>query len=187
MIAPDMATMLSYVFTDAPIALGRAADDAVEVGRALVQRDHRRQRHLDLRHADDLRHRGGRGAPRIEDAVRSARGRLPTRARQAPAQSRPPGRARRRRARASSSRSMSRARRRRKAAKRIAMSIANSPLVKTAVRRRGRQLGPRRHGGRQGGREGRARQARHLVRQDPRRPRGLRDPGLRRGRRRRPT
>ena len=58
----------------------------------------------------------------------------------------------------------------RKAAKRVAMSIANSPLVKTACRRRGRQLGPHRHGGRQGRRAGRARPARHLFRRDPRRP-----------------
>ncbi len=36
-------------------------------------------------------------------------------------------------------------------AKRIGMAVANSPLVKTAVGRRGRQLGPHRHGRRQGG------------------------------------
>ena len=53
------------------------------------------------------------------------------------------------------------------AAKVIAFSIANSPLVKTAVGGRGRQLGPRRHGGRQGRRAGRARQAGDLVRPDP--------------------
>ena len=60
MIAPDMATMLAYVFTDAaiaPPALQAMLSKSVE---ALVQRDHRRQRHLDLRHADDLRHRRGR-------------------------------------------------------------------------------------------------------------------------------
>ena len=33
MIAPDMATMLAYVFTDAPIACAGAAGDAVEIGR----------------------------------------------------------------------------------------------------------------------------------------------------------
>src|SRR6202042_3747062 len=38
------------------------------------------------------------------------------------------------------------------------------------VRGRRRQLGPRGHGGRQGGRESRARQARHFLWQDPRRP-----------------
>jgi glutamate N-acetyltransferase/amino-acid N-acetyltransferase len=32
MIAPDMATMLSFVFTDAPIAAPRAAGAAVEIG-----------------------------------------------------------------------------------------------------------------------------------------------------------
>ena len=39
-------------------------------------------------------------------------------------------------------------------------------------RRRGRQLGPRRHGGRQGRRAGRSRQAVDLVRRHPRRPQG---------------
>ena len=39
------------------------------------------------------------------------------------------------------------------------------------MRGRGRQLGPGGDGGRQGGGKGRARQARHFVRQDPRRPR----------------
>ena len=58
----------------------------------------------------------------------------------------------------------------RKAARRIAFSIANSPLVNTGLRRRGRQLGAGCHGGRQGRREGRARHARHFLRQDPRRP-----------------
>ena len=51
MIAPDMATMLSFVFTDAPIARDvlqalLRREDADE-----LQRHHRRQRHLDLRHA----------------------------------------------------------------------------------------------------------------------------------------
>ena len=48
-------------------------------------------------------------------------------------------------------------------------------------RRRGRQLGPRRHGGRQGRRAGRPRQARDLVRRHPRRAQGRARSGLRRG------
>ena len=54
------------------------------------------------------------------------------------------------------------------------------------LRRRGRQLGARRHGGRQGRREGRARQARYVLRQDPRRPSGHARSRLRTKRRRRP-
>ncbi len=61
-------------------------------------------------------------------------------------------------------------------AHRIAMSIANSPLVKTRDRRRGRQLGPRRHGGRQGRRTGRPRPPRDLVRRRARGLEGARDP-----------
>ena len=67
MIAPDMATMLSFVATDAPIAapvlqalLSRG------VGQDL-QRGHRRQRHLDQRHAAAVRHRRGGQARRAED------------------------------------------------------------------------------------------------------------------------
>ena len=58
----------------------------------------------------------------------------------------------------------------RKAAKRIAMSIANSPLVKTAVAGEDANWGRVVMAVGKAGREGRARQARHLVRQDPRRP-----------------
>ena len=106
-----------------------------QVGRPLVQRDHRRQRHLDLRHAADLRHRRGgrRGAPAIADAADPRARRLPARARQAAASISPSRSCATARARANSSRSASTERRRRKAAKRIALSIANSPLVKTAV------------------------------------------------------
>ena len=66
MIAPDMATMLSFIATDAPIAAPvLQALLSKGVGRDL-QRGHRRQRHLDQRHAAAVRHRRGgkRGAPR---------------------------------------------------------------------------------------------------------------------------
>jgi len=53
-------------------------------------------------------------------------------------------------------------------ARRIAMSVANSPLVKTAIRRRGRQLGPRGDGSRQGRRTGQPRQTVDLVQRHPR-------------------
>ena len=57
MIAPDMATMLSFVFTDAPIAARRAAVAAQERRRGHFQRRHHRRRHLDLGHAARLRDR----------------------------------------------------------------------------------------------------------------------------------
>ena len=75
----------------------------------------------EARRAGDRRRR--RPAPR----------RLPARARQAACSTSPSRSCATARARANSSRSGSRARRRASAAKRIALSIANSPLVKTAV------------------------------------------------------
>jgi glutamate N-acetyltransferase/amino-acid N-acetyltransferase len=61
MIAPDMATMLSFVVTDADIAPGSAAGAAVRGRRSDLQFDDRRQRHVDLRHADAVCHRCCRG------------------------------------------------------------------------------------------------------------------------------
>ena len=135
MIAPDMATMLSFVFTDAPIAPA-ALQALLQRGRRrhLQRRDHRR-RHLDLRHAAAVRHRRRRGARRAEDRARqrsAARG-LPQGA-STPCSPISPSRWRATaKARASWSRSWSRARCRKQSARRIAMSIANSPLVKTAI------------------------------------------------------
>jgi glutamate N-acetyltransferase/amino-acid N-acetyltransferase len=69
MIAPDMATMLSFVATDAPIAAPVLQALLSKRRRQDLQRRHRRQRHVDQRHAAAVRHRGGgkRGAPRITD------------------------------------------------------------------------------------------------------------------------
>ena len=64
MIAPDMATMLSFVFTDAPIAAPALQAMLSKRVQTLVQLHHRRQRHLDLRHADAVRDRRGREARR---------------------------------------------------------------------------------------------------------------------------
>ena len=184
MIAPDMATMLSFVFTDAPIAAPALQAMLAKSVRPLFNCDHRRQRHLDLRHADAVRDRRRRQARR---ARRSRRRRPAPRPRSGGRSTKllldlahqvvRDGEGARKFIEVKVEGAESR-----KAAKRIALSIANSPLVKTAVRRRGRQLGPRRHGGRQGRREGRARQARHLVRRHPRRPRGPARSRLRRGR-----
>ena len=57
MIAPDMATMLVYLFTDAAIPYEPAAGDAARDHRPHLQLHHRRRRHLDLRHAADRRDR----------------------------------------------------------------------------------------------------------------------------------
>ncbi len=78
MIAPDMATMLVFLFTDAAIDARPAAVDGARAERAHVQLHHRRRRHLDLGHAAHGRDRqGGDGAdPRRR---RSARGRVPRR------------------------------------------------------------------------------------------------------------
>ena len=132
MIAPDMATMLSYVFTDAPIASG-AAGHAVEVGRALVQRDHGRQRHLDVRHADAVcdrrrRRRGPADRGRRRRALAPFRRALDKLLRSLAQQVVRDGEGARKFIEVNVEGAATR-----KAAKRIAMSIANSPLVKTAV------------------------------------------------------
>ena len=161
MIAPDMATMLAYVFTDAADRVASVAGDAVEIGAALVQRDHRRQRHLDLRHADAVRHRRGQERDANRRRRRSARRRVPSRARQASAQSRPSGGARRRR-RAQVHHREGRRRGDPQGGQAHRALDRQFAARQDRLRRRGRQLGPRGDGGRQGGREGRARQARHL-------------------------
>jgi hypothetical protein len=58
MIAPDMATMLSFVVTDADIEAPVPAGFAADQGRRQdqLQRRHRRQRHVDQRHADAVCH-----------------------------------------------------------------------------------------------------------------------------------
>ena len=63
MIAPDMATMLGYVFTDAALP-APVLQPLLAVGdRAVVQFDHRRRRHLDQRHGAAVRDAAGE-APR---------------------------------------------------------------------------------------------------------------------------
>ena len=134
MIAPDMATMLSFVFTDAPIAApalqALLKDGVVDT---LQRRDHRR-RHLDLGHAAGVRDRrrsARRAAHRDARAIRACR---PSARRSHACSPTSPSRSRATaKARASWSRSWSKARCRRPRRARIAMSIANSPLVKTAI------------------------------------------------------
>ncbi len=61
MIAPDMGTMLAFVFTDAAIAQPLLQRTVTELTRRDLQRHDRRRRHLDLGHAAGRRHRA---APR---------------------------------------------------------------------------------------------------------------------------
>ena len=135
MIAPDMATMLAFVFTDAPIARGALQTLLRERCRRHLQRDHHRRRHLDLRHAAAF----ATGAPRRAARPTSSGANDPRLAafRKAldavlpisPSRWRATARARASWSRSRRGRGVERPRR----AKRIALSIANSPLVKTAI------------------------------------------------------
>ena len=188
MIAPDMATMLSFVFTDAPIAAPVLQAMLSKARRALVQRDHRRQRHLDLRHAAAVRHRRGQARRRRDRRTPPTRALAPFRraldkllldlAQQVVRD----GEGARKFVEVSVEGAATR--KARQAHRAVDRQFAAG---QDRDRRRGRQLGPHRHGGRQGRRAGRPRQARHLVRRHPRRPQGRARPGLRRGRRPRPT
>ena len=133
MIAPDMATMLAFVFTDAAIAapaLQALLKDGVADTFNAVTIDG------DTSTSDTLllfaTGTGARGAPR-SPAPRDPRLEgFPQRSTRcwpiSPSRSRATAKAH-----ASWSRSWSRARCRKRSARRIAMSIANSPLVKTAI------------------------------------------------------
>ena len=73
MIAPDMGTMLVYVFTDAARGAGLAAGGRLGRDRADLQPHHRGQRHLHLGHAADGRDRRlGRGRRRAQAAFAEA-------------------------------------------------------------------------------------------------------------------
>ena len=72
MIAPDMATMLAFVFTDAPIAAGALQSLLKSRRRRHLQCRHRRRRHLDLGYVAGLRHRG-RGRARRKSAAPAIR------------------------------------------------------------------------------------------------------------------
>ncbi len=134
MIAPDMATMLSFVFTDAPIAAPAAASRcSPRRVQPILQRHHRRQRHLDLRHAADVRDRrrdearraeiANAADPRLAAFQRALDKLLLDLAQQVVRD----GEGARKFVEISVEGAASDA-----AAKRIALSIANSPLVKTA-------------------------------------------------------
>ena len=180
MIAPDMATMLSFVFTDAPIAAG--ALQALLSG-AVVDTFNAVTIDGDTSTSDTLlafATGAAQGAPKISKAsdprlkdfrkaFESVLGE-PLRA----------GRARRR-GRAQAGRD--RGRRRDVEEVGAAHRDVDRELAagEDRDRRRGRQLGPRRDGGRQGRRAGRPRQTVDLVRRHARRAQGRARSRLRRG------
>ena len=164
MIAPDMATMLAFVFTDAQSARRRCCRNCWRAGvKPLVQRHHRRQRHLDQRHAAAVRDRQGRAAiPRSQ--------RRPTSGSTISADAA---------GRVLLDLALQVVRDGEGAQKLIRIDVTGAESDDAAQahrarrrqfaagedgdRRRRRQLGPRRHGGRQGGRGGRPRQAQDRV------------------------
>ena len=96
MIHPDMATMLAFIATDAPIAAPLLARDRARGRRRLVQRRDRRRRHVDQRQLRARRHR--QGADRADHAAPTIRGSRPSapRSRQCAVAARAGDRARRR-------------------------------------------------------------------------------------------
>ena len=186
MIAPDMATMLAFVATDAKLPASVLRSAAAPGGRAVLQLHHRGWRHLHQRHAAAGGDRRGpsacHGSPaagdrRLADFSRQAGGSAD--------RSRLPGGARRRRGeQIRHHRRDGRGLRRRRPADRA--GDRQFAPGQDRHRRRRRQLGPHRHGGGQGRREGRARQAEDLHRwREGGRP-GPARAGLRRSAGRRP-
>ena len=72
MIHPDMATMLAFMATDAPIAAPLLRADRARGRRRLVQRRDRRRRHVDQRQLRARRDR--QGADRADHAAQTIRG-----------------------------------------------------------------------------------------------------------------
>lgn len=179
MIAPDMATMLSFVVTDAdiaPAALQALLQAGVEPTFNSVTVD------SDTSTSDTLMlfatgAAAGDGQAKVEDAadprLDGFRAALDDLLRDLALQVVRDGEGARKMVEVTVEGAENDA-----AAKRIALSIANSPLVKTAVAGEDANWGARRHGRRQVGRDGRARPAGDLVRRYPRRSRGRARSGL---------
>ena len=173
MIAPDMATMLAYVFTDAPVAapvlqalLARTV--AGTFNAITVDSDTSTSDTLMLFATGAAAARGVTPVQNLEDsrvaAIEAALGAVLLDLAQQVVRD---GEGARKFIEvivegADSDR----------AAKVVALSIANSPLVKTAVAGEDANWGPRRHGRRQGGRAGGTRPAGDLLWRHPSRSRG---------------
>ena len=181
MIAPDMATMLAFVFTDAAIAapaLQAMLSSGVKDSFNAITVD------SDTSTSDTLLlFATGQDRPACGECARPSPRSVPGGARLPPpracacrssATARGPG---------SSSRSRSRAPCRTRSARRIALSIANSPLVKTAIAGEDANWGRIVMAVGKAGETRRPRQARHLVRRHARGGQGRARPGLLRGRR----
>ncbi len=171
MIAPDMATMLAFVFTDAPIAAPVLQAMLSKSVQALLQRHHRRQRHLDLRHAAAVRHRRGGKARRAGNhrrqrsaASRRSKRRSTSCCSISPIRSCKDGEGARKFVEITVVGAASQ--RGRQADRAVDRQFAAG---QDRDRRRGRQLGPHRHGRRQGRRKGRPRPSGDLVRRHSRR------------------
>ncbi len=75
MIAPNMATMLAFLTTDAEVSRGADAEDpASDAVRRDLQHAQRRRRDLDQRHGDAARHRASAASrPRTSSPTRCSR------------------------------------------------------------------------------------------------------------------
>ena len=178
MIAPDMATMLSFVFTDAPIgpaALQTCLNAAVEKSFNAVTIDG------DTSTSDTLLAfatgaAAAHGVPALDESGEALAKFQAALIRSLP-RSRAAGGARRRGAD-----EIRRDRRHRRGVRRLRPKDRaldrQFAAGEDGARRRGRQLGPRRDGGRQGRRARRPRPPRHLVRRAPRRLRRRARSGL---------
>ncbi len=179
MIAPDMATMLSFVFTDAPIS-PRVLQSLLKQGVAdTLQRGDGRRRHLDLRHAAGVRDRRRRRARRAEIANVSDP-RLPAFRKAFDAvlanlaeQVARDGEGARKLVEIIVEGAVSKP-----SARKIALSIANSPLVKTAIAGEDANWGRVVMAVGKAGEPRRPRPALDLVRRHPRRPQGRARSGL---------
>ena len=164
MIAPDMATMLSFVFTDAELPAS-VLQELLVVGReGLVQRHHGRQRHVDQRHAAAVRDRQRRASStrsrkRATNGLRDFREKLDAVLLDLALQVVRDGEGAQKLIEVECD---GRGVRCRRAAHRALHR--QFAAGENGDRRRRRQLGPRRHGGGQGGRGGRPRPAQNRFR-----------------------
>ena len=176
MIAPDMATMLSFVFTDAAI---EAPVLQALLSRGVVDSFNAVTVDSDTSTSDTLLlfATGARSAARRASATPPIRASKPSARRSTAFFSTSPTRWRATaRAPANSSRSTVDGAVSKRSAAPDRPVDRQFAAGQDGDRRRGRQLGPRRHGGRQGRRAGRARPARDLVRRHRVAVAGARDP-----------